>query len=206
MVTRPRPLRIPLKLWWLALAARCPLALAHPVPDIPVRAEFAPDGTVTLRAEVDPRCFAADPLNEPYLENATFQEFSDPQKRELVAKTLRLLSETVEIRFLPEGAAKPKFHCQFTTLGSRELTWDTKAPETNTPTCAELPVTVTAEWKTDASRFQAYQVKSGENGKFSLVVLSSLNGQAQPPNVLFPGEESRPVDLAAWAAQVKRDG
>jgi hypothetical protein len=190
----------------LALAAACPLALAHPVPDIPVRAEFAPDGTVTVRAEVDPRCFADDPLNEPYLENASFQEFSDDQKRELVAKTLWLLSETVEIRFLPDGAAQPKFHVKFTTLGSEELTWDTKAPETNTPTCAELPVTVTAEWKTDASRFQAYQVKSDEKGKFSVVVLSSVNGQAQPLNVLFPGEESARLDLAAWAAAVKREG
>ena len=43
------------------------LAMAHPVPDLPVRADFNFKGEVVIRVEVDPRCFVKDAENEPYL-------------------------------------------------------------------------------------------------------------------------------------------
>ncbi len=42
-------------------------ALAHPVPDLPVRSHFSSDGAAEIRVEVDPRSFEADPKLYDYL-------------------------------------------------------------------------------------------------------------------------------------------
>ena len=51
---------------WLCLAPG-PVALAHPVPDVPLRSFFDADGSAVIEIELDTRCFSDDPESEPYL-------------------------------------------------------------------------------------------------------------------------------------------
>ena len=51
----------------LALVLFSRLAWANPEPDVPVHCHFDKDGSVTVRIEIDPRCFTDDPMSERYL-------------------------------------------------------------------------------------------------------------------------------------------
>lgn len=180
----------------------CQTAAAHPVPDIPVRSSFHADGSLTIRVEVDPRCFAEDPLNEPYLENALLQSFHPDKKQALFSKAEELLMKTIEFRMEPVGRVLPDFKMRFTTFADTALTWNTEQPATNTVECAETPVVITAEWTTTASVLSGYQIRAAKVGKFSIRVIHRVNDKPQPLNVLFPGEESDRLDLIPWAKTV----
>jgi hypothetical protein len=151
---------------------------------------------------VDPRCFAEDPLNEPYLENALLQTFTKRQKEELFEKTKRLIRESIEFRMLPKGPVFPDFKMKFTSFSNADLTWNADHPDENTVQCAETPAVITAEWKTEASQFSAFQIKARKEGFFSVRFINDLNGEEQPLNVLFPGEESYKLVLTGWAETV----
>ena len=187
---------------FLALPLFFQTAFAHPTPDIPVRSSFGADGSVTIRVEVDPRCFAADPLNEPYLENALLQSFEQEKKAELFLRTEKLIMDSIEFWMYPVGQVLPDFKMKFSTFSNKELTWNQGDRAANTLQCAETPVVITAEWKTDASRLSAYQIKAKKAGKFSIRFINELSGQEQPLNVLFPGEASYKLDLTSWAESV----
>jgi len=177
----------------LALAVAvsgCSLALGHPVPDIPVRGVFQKDGTAIVRVEIDPRCFAKDPLNEPYLENSVFQSYSEQQKSDLEKKAAVLIAEVIEFRLLPKGVVAPKFKMKATTFNNRPLDWNAKLPASNTIQCAQKPVMITAEWTLEASKATGYQIASAKSAKFSVQFINNLRNKKQPLHVLFPGEES----------------
>jgi hypothetical protein len=187
----------------LLLAGLCRAAVAHPEPDIPVRSSFGPDGHVTIRVEVDPRCFTRDPLNEPYLENASMQALPEGEKTELFSKAARFISEFIEFRALPMGMLRPEFKMKFTTFQNKELVWNAAKPAENAAAVAQTPVVITAEWKVDASSWTGYQIKSSSKGKLGVQFINDLNGKSQALNVLFPGEESYTLDLIAWAKGIR---
>lgn len=184
------------------MAAASGVGFGHPVPDIPVRSTFESDGTVTILVEVDPRCFAEDPLNEPYLENATLQGYSEEQKAALKEKAKKLISEFIEFRTPPDGVMNPKFEMSFTTFLSRELPWNAETPDENSEKCAEMPVMVTARWTAASPNMTGYQIKAKKAGKFTVRFINHVGEKRQRPNVLFPGEESYVLDLKEWSQAV----
>ncbi len=165
-------------------------AFSHPVPDIPVRASFASDGTVTIQVEVDPRCFAPDPLNEPYLINGNLQRVDEEKKAKLFAQTKRFIQQYIEFRAEPDGPFQPALALRFTAFANEELT---------TSSAAQTPVVITGECRVDASHWKGYQIKSQKSIKLSVQFINDVNGKEQPLNVLFPGEESYMLDLGDWS-------
>ncbi len=161
-------------------------AFSHPIPDIPVRSFFAGDGTATIQVEVDPRCFAPDPLHEPYLMKAVLQAMGGGGKAQLFSRTKELIARLITLRATPDGPFQPEFDLRFTAFGDEELTarlpWDT-------------PVVITGESKVDASHWEDFQVASRKEMPFSVQVINMVKGERQPLQVLFPGEESRALDL-----------
>jgi hypothetical protein len=184
------------------LAALSSGAVAHPEPDVPVRSSFGPDGSVTIRVEIDPRCFTRDPLNEPYLENAAMQALPEKEKAELFSKAEKFITEFIEFRALPAGVLRPAFKMKFTTFQNKELVWNAARPAENTAATAQTPVVITAEWKIDASGWTGYQIKSSSKTRLGVQFINHLNGKSQRLNVLFPGEESYTLDLTEWAKGV----
>ena len=161
-------------------------AFAHPIPDIPVRSFFDSDGGATIQVEVDPRCFAPDPLNEPYLVTAALQSMEVEEKAQLFSRTKGFIARLITLRATPGGPLQPAFDLRFTAFGDEELT--AGSPDST-------PVVITAECKIDASDWEEYQVASGKEMPFSVQVINVVKGERQPLNVLFPGEESQVLDL-----------
>ena len=161
-------------------------AFAHPIPDIPVRSFFDSDGGATIQVEVDPRCFAPDPLNEPYLVTAALQSMEVEEKAQLFSRTKGFIARLITLRTAPGGPLQPAFDLRFTAFGDEELT--AGSPDST-------PVVITAECKIDASDWEEYQVASGKEMPFSVQVINMVKGERQPLNVLFPGEESQVLDL-----------
>ncbi|HUF63610.1 MAG TPA: hypothetical protein VMN36_16155 [Verrucomicrobiales bacterium] len=181
----------------------CGSSQAHPAPDIPVRSTFNDDGTVTIRVELDPRCFAEDPMHEPYLENADFQSYTPEQKTGLLSRARRLIDDSIEFRLLPGGPIQPEFEMRFTTFAGQPLLWNVEKPAENTAECGVAPVVVTAEWTVDASKATGYQIKARKAGKFSVHFVNRLGEKEQRLHVLFPGEESYVLGLKGWAESLK---
>lgn len=103
---------------FVPLAVLCQMAVAHPIPDIPVRSSFSGDGPVTIRVEVDPRCFASDPLNEPYLDNARLLSLERGKKAELLSKADAFIKDSIEFRAQPTLQLQPEFKMKFTTFAN----------------------------------------------------------------------------------------
>ena len=105
-------------LWGLALWALP--AMAHPLPDVPVRARFSDDGAAVIQVEVDPRCLEEDPLNTPYLLKRELDEMSVARQKELQERTAALIAKTVRFVF-DSTALTPEFDYSFTTHGGKSL-------------------------------------------------------------------------------------
>ena len=192
-------------LLFLLLAALCETGHGHPVPDVPVRTTFHNDGKAVIRVEVDPRCFAQDPLNEPYLENQAVQSYTEKQKSELFERTKKFIADTIEFTLEPKGQVLPKFEMSFTTFASQALKWNAKNPEKNSLRVEKTPVVITAKWSTDASKMLGYQIQAKKGGKLSVQFINHIGDEKQRLNVLFPGEESYELDLSMWAKSVKSE-
>jgi|GEM_PF-1562464 len=173
--------------------------LAHPVPDIPVRANFAVDGSATIAVEIDPRCFSDQALHEPYLENAVLQAKSNKEKEALFAKSKTFINDTLGFRFEPtadkNGPALGEPRLTFTTLGSQPLPWNAETPADNRPRIARMPVTITATYTFDARALKSYQLHAKPAGKFSVQFINHIGDTAQRLHVLFPGESSYRLEV-----------
>ena len=162
------------------------LAVAHPVPDLPVRAQFNFKGEVVIRVEVDPRCFVEDAENEPYLVNGVYQSLSKKDLAELEKKTGELIAKSIGFHFDPAISLEPKFTYYYTTLESKPL--DKKD---------QTPVVIQAEWKFKLpENVKTYQVKALPAGRFSVLFINRVIGEKSDLNVLFPGEASYKLDLS----------
>ncbi len=171
------------------------LAVAHPIPDVPVRTWFSSDGSAQFEVELDLRCFVEDPLNEPFVVNATLQTMDDAGRSELMAPALPFFAKTAKILFDPStaGETKPQFIAEFGKVGGGELI------------DAEDPVAVMLRWKTKIPEgVTAYRLNALESGELSVRFLNHLDGIEQKRvQVLFPGETSKPLNLTNIAADAK---
>ena len=69
----------------LGLVALLPVVLwAHPIPELPVKSSFLAEGQATVRVEVDPRCFEANPDKAPYLLNSELTGMDEAKKAALM--------------------------------------------------------------------------------------------------------------------------
>lgn len=177
------------------VAALCLFSIAwgHPVPDIPVRAYFTPEGKCTLTVEVDPRCFEADPENAPSLMQPIVASLKPERVAELKAKAGALVEKYVEFLFEPSGVVKPEFAFEFTGHNRGPLeteddiavltgTWETRVPEGST----------------------AWRIRATKVTPLAVVFRNYISGMEHPKfSVLFPGETSFPFDLNAPAQPLK---
>ena len=174
----------------LAAALLLPsIAQAHPIPDIPVRGYFNSDGTAIIRVEVDPRCWAEDPEQEPFLLHWLLKEMDAKEKAELTTKASDYVKTHIEFWFQPLQI-NPKFTFTFTGHDNKKL-------EKN-----DDPVMVTGEWKTKVPKgIEGYQIKSLKSGSIDVQFLNHIDGKAlERIHVLFPGEESFLLDLSKLTA------
>lgn len=170
-----------------------PFAWAHPLPDIPIRAVFEESGDVTIRVEVDPRCFEEDPNVAPYVTNADLPFFKAERQAELKQKAGDYVAAAVEFIFEPRGPFKPTFDWTFTSLEGAEL----KAPED--------PVMLTGVWKGKyGDDVKTYRIRALNYRTLSVLFQNRVRdkdvGRLQ---VLFPGEDSFPLDIRTGHALVE---
>jgi len=159
--------------------------LAHPIPDVPVRAFFDADGTAKIRVEVDPRCWNEDPNGEPYLLHWVVEEMTDEEKAELKAQAQAYVSETVQFLMEPSGEFTPEFDFEFRTLEDQPLE------------AKDDPVVMVGEWTTNLGKdITGYRIKALRGGKLSVKFLNHYGDIALDRiNVLFPGETSFKLDV-----------
>ena len=166
-----------------------PLAIPHPVPDVPVRTYLAADGSGIIKIEVDPRCFSEDPEGEPYLRLNQYLRMSQSHRDQMRDQALDYVRRTVEIAFEPGGVVQPDWSFEFTTFQSGALTR------------ADDPVMLTGGWRLEhlPSR-KGYQIRALPEGELSVLFLNFYQGQVMTGiQVLFPGESSRVLDLKGLA-------
>ncbi len=164
---------------YLALAFYALPALAHPSPDVPVRARFADAGEAVIQVEVDPRCFEEDSLHAPYLTRRELDELSPAQRRQLEERAAAFIAATIRFFFEPT-AMTLEFHYTFTTHGGKPLGRD---PDTPVMVMAESKLVIPEETN-------AYWIEALPDGKHSVLFQNLNNGVEQKMNVLFPGETS----------------
>ena len=111
-------------------------AVAHPVPDVPVRGEFKSIGESTITVEVDPRCFAEDSENAPYVKKRDLDNMSNQQREELISKAQKLIESTLLFQFDPKDALKPSFEYDFEQRGDA-------VPDEE----GGIPIKIVATWK-----------------------------------------------------------
>jgi hypothetical protein len=181
---RPRLpyLRFVLGLWVLSL---CSMAVAHPIPDVPVRSTFPGDGTCGIQVEVDPRSFDLDPEIAPYLLHSALKAMPEAERVGLLSQVAEFVKKTVDFHFEPSGAFTPEFKFEFTTHNAQPLTKD------------EDPVMMTGNWSGAVpTGSQGYRIAARPEGKLSVLFLNNLRGkEVSRMMVLFPKEKSFVLDL-----------
>ena len=173
---------------WLLLAL-VPAAVAHPIPDVPLRAYFEADGSAVIKIELDTRCFSQDPEAEPYLFLEDYLGLSEADRDRLRAQAQAYADKVLQLSFEPGGAARPRWEFEFTTFRAQPLTR------------ADDPVMLTGSWRLkDISSLTGYQARSLPQAELSLLFLNYYQGEIlRGIQVLFPGETSRVLDLANLA-------
>ncbi len=164
----------------VAITMTTPWARGNPEPDIPVRCDFDKTGACTIRVEIDPRCFTAQPMRERYRMKADldFDAAADLQKWKDQASDA--LKRWVGFEFEPAAPMMPKFALAFT--GQNEAVMTKPAD----------PLVVTATWTfRRPPGMMGLKVKATQEARFSVVVRHFQDGVEQPRfATLFPGESS----------------
>lgn len=171
----------------LLLAAACP-GLAHPVPDVPVRSDFAADGAWMLQVEVDPRCFEDDPNVALSVLNADLALFPQDKRDKLKIQAQDYVRKVVAVVLDPPVKVEPVFDFQFTTHENAPL----KTPED--------VVVLTGTWKTHMPpETTGYSIHALPEGTLSVLYQNTVLGKKlERLQILFPGETSFVLDLKTW--------
>lgn len=173
---------------WLLLSL-VPIAVAHPIPDVPLRSFFEADGSAVVKIELDTRCFSQDPEAEPYLFLEDYLRLSESERDELRARAQAYAGRVLQLSFEPGGHARPQWEFEFTTFRGQPLTR------------ADDPVMLTGSWRLqDISGLTGYQARSLPEAELSLLFLNYYRGEIlRGIQVLFPDETSRVLDLSNLA-------
>lgn len=174
----------------------CPFfSWAHPIPDIPVIGIFEKNGSAALRIEVDPRCFAEDPEEVPFLQKEAFEKLDKNERKELLGKAERLIRESLVVKFGKGKWFLPDFKYDFF---SKEID--------NIIVEGEVIVVHGHYSKTLEQAENSFQIKALESAGYDLVFRNIFSGTPHKRvNVLWPGEESFILDVSDFTASIKVD-
>jgi hypothetical protein len=163
------------------------VASGHPEPDIPVRSQFMKDGTCTITLELDPRCFVAEPIPEPYTVKRDLDAMTPERKDELRKLARDLIKTSVEFLFEPARKVEPDFAIEFSGIAAAPLKTD------------EDPVMLICTWKTQTpAGATGWRLHALKTAKFAVIFRNHVEGVEQPRfSVLFPGETSFLLELTA---------
>ncbi len=171
-------------------------ALAHPVPDLPVRSHFSSDGAAEIRVEVDPRSFEADPKLYDYLTKEAADAKTPEEFAILVEKANGFVETRLRFHFDPLGEVRPVFEWGFCKLSD-------KGPLEKPDDAAVL----VGSWKTSMPKgLSGYRIESlkmvkAEDVPMNVMFLNFIDKkQVERYAVLFPGETSFLLDLTGLSA------
>lgn len=169
------------------------VCLGHPLPDVPVDTDFDGKGGCTVRVEVDPRCFEADPNTALSLTNADLAYLDAAKRDELKAKAAAYVAKVVKWSFDGAGAFKPEFAFTFTTHANVALA------------NADDVVVLTGMWKGKVpDGATGYALEATPEGQLSVVIHHVAKGKpVERFQVLFPGENSYVLDLGTYLPRTK---
>ena len=181
-------MKSPAFLSMLALLAFVSPGLAHPLPDVAVRAHFEQNGDWTLQVEIDPRSFQPDPNVAPYLTNADLAATPAEQQEKLKATAREYVQKVIEVVLDPVAEVKPDLAWEFTASENAPL----KQPED--------PVMLTGTWHTKLpAGSTGYSIKALPAGTLSVLYHNTALGRkVERYQILFPGETSYVLDLKSF--------
>ncbi len=180
-------MRLPL-LPALVFALFCGLAHAHPLPEIPIHASFDGQGSLSLRTEVDPRCFEPDPNTAPSVTKADFALTPAAQQEQWKTQASEYMRKTVN--FLLDGAPplEPVFEWTFTTHENVPLKSDEDVVVLTGTASVKLPPAATG-----------FSIEATKVGSLSVILRNVVRGtELERFQVLFPSEKSYTLDFKTW--------
>lgn len=183
----------------LALALLCTVmtARAHQVPNLTLEAEFSSSGEVEFRLNLDPRLFLAeDPKTLPPVPAPWFRDQTETEKAETLKQALAYVKTALTVLF-DEQATGADWVWEFQPI-------DGATGESFNDDTAEVHLLAIVKTRCPAGG-KACSVRLENPAKAPTVLLNSLNQQAERrPQILFPGETSRPfVYLTAATPEPK---
>ena len=178
--------------WWAGAVLSASLCVAgmvqaHVVPNMTVEADFSPAGGYTLRINVDPRTFlASDPTTLPPVPGSWYREQTPEQVTATHDKARLYLRSALGLLFSGRKMRLPD--CQIQAMDGADNT--PLKPETLE---VHLLAIVQGRLPEGAGSFQ---VDFAKDANTSMILLLSQEGKMEPrPQVVFPGETSRPFLL-----------
>lgn len=170
------------------------LAVAHPIPDIPVHGSFESGGKALIRVDVNPRCFDEDPTTATSLTRLLFSNLSKERKEQLLQQAAELVKRELEFFLEPVGRIQPEFKFEFSGEAGRALEAD------------DSVVVIAGKWPTQIpSGVTGWSIRSAPGNKLSVVFENEINGVPHPRvSVLFPGERSFNLDLTELTGALPR--
>lgn len=172
---------------FLTFSAVASIVRAHVVPNMTVEAEFDSTGGYTLRINVDPRTFlASDPTSLPPVPASWYLEQTPDQVAATHEKAQQYLARSLGLLFEGKKATLPA--CKIQAMDGADntpLKADTQEVHLLAAASGRLPANSTS-----------FQVDFAKDANTSLILLHSMAGKTElRPQVIFPGETSRPFQL-----------
>ena len=164
-----------------------PTAQAHVVPNMTIEAEFAKDHGFTLKMNLDPRVFLGDqPTSLPPVSADWYLNQTEEEKQATYARATEYLRANVGLTFNDQTLPLPP--CEFVALDG--ATFEAVKPDTT-----ETHLLATAKARVPAGT-DSFRIAFGRLANVSLILLNSEEGnEERKPQVIFPGETSRPFQI-----------
>ena len=168
------------------------MADGHVVPNMTVEADFSSVGSYTLRINVDPRTFlASDPTSLPPVPGSWYGDQTPEQVAATHEKAQEYLTHALGVLFNGQKTTLPS--CVIQAMDGAD----------NTPLKAEtqeVHLLATAKGRLPANT-TTFQIDFAKDANTSLILLHTQAGKTElRPQVVFPGEASRPFQLRVIAA------
>jgi len=172
-------------------------ALAHAIPSLTVEAIFNTDRSYELKVSVDPRLFLSDkPTSLPPAEASWYRNQTPAQLKVTERQSNEYLAMALNLVFSGQTVALPA------------ATYVPMDGATNQPLAAESKeVHLLAEMHgTLPPAALDFAIGVGKDANTSVILINSKNGeQERRPQVLFPGETSRPFALPGGTPSAAND-
>ena len=170
-------------------------AVAHVVPNMTIETEFTQGRQFTLKMNLDPRVFLSDqPTSLPPVSADWYLSQSETEKAATYAKAMEYLKANVGLTFNDQTLPLPA--CEFVALDG--ATYEAVKPDT-----AETHLLATAKAEVPGGA-DSFKIAFGKGANVSLILLNSEEGNNErKPQVIFPGETSRPFKLTQTTKAVE---